>query len=155
MNTQDKQTQIVHKIVGVISDIKQGVEFKLSDGRLHTCQCNVVTVTPLQTLPFTVEECPAVLVADTEAKVQSQVVGYEDHLLKIVLTIFVALTDIDSVRPLMADMLAALGRDITLGGLVFDIVPLSRKIEMNQVDEVLPAAELVVQVSYRTDRWGM
>jgi sugar diacid utilization regulator len=151
----NKQEQIVHKIVEVISDIKQRVEFKLSDGRLHLCQCNVVTVTTLQTVPFSIEECPAVLVADSEAKVLSQVVGYEDHQLKIVLTTFVALTDIDSVRPLLADMLAALGRDITLGGLVFDIVPLSRKIEMNQTGEVLPAAELVVQVNYRTDRWGM
>ena len=116
----------------------------------------IVTATPWRKSPFIAAECPALYLADAEDRIESVVIGLHDHHLTVACWLFLR-RDLagGTVRELMAGIMAAVGADDTLGGLAIIVRPLSATTNLLQQGDIISAAEITMEVHYRTPRWGI
>ena len=96
-------------------------------------------------------ELPALVYRDTEEIESLAVGGYQLHTLTIEIEGYVVGANAArDLRALIADVIKAIGTDLTWGGLAEDTRPVEESIEIDQEERKIAGAVIRIEIDYRT-----
>ena len=122
---------------------------------LHTVP-GVVTVAHWRKSPFKLADLPAVYIEAPEDRIASVVIGLHDHTLTLVLGLYLPRASAGAVVDDYLDgIMAAIGSNPTLGGLVNITRPRLITTDLLQTGDIIAAAAVVLEMEYRTAVWQL
>lgn len=147
--------QIVDAIAARLVQIAPGKVWSLPDGP-YTCTSAPKSVTPWRRVPYSPAQVPAIAFWDADSAHGEPPLAHHEHRLGITIVGFVAgNAAIDTVRALLADMVAAVGSDPRWGGLADWTEIDSQDIDVEQAGDVIAGCQISITVVYRTRLWRM
>lgn len=103
---------------------------------------------------FEVDELPALIYRDEDSQ---NIDSYEYHRHKLFIKIeavVVGTTAAADIRKLIADVITAIGTDLTWGGLAEDTLPESEPINIVHESRKVAGATIGITIDYRTGLWN-
>jgi hypothetical protein len=113
-------------------------------------------VYPWRKVPFSKAQVPAIAFWDTESILgEGTMQSFAHRLTVTVIGVFAASATMDDARSRQGEILAAIGSDMTWGGLAAWTEVTAQDVSLQQAGDIVTGCELILTIVYYTDLWSI